>query len=451
MPSTLAEELAQGGARVAVIGAGYVGLAMAVACAEAGYDVVCHDIDRRRVAEIAAARSPVETVDSARLRAVLDRGALTATAEASAISGSTVAVICVPTPLAPGDVPDTTHLEAAARTLGRHLAAPCLVIVESTSYPGSIREVVLPSLAERLGRVGEDFYLACVPERIDPGSRSFSLVNTPRLVGGVSEACTDHATALYRRLGVPVHPVASPEVAETAKLLENAFRCVNIALVNEVMRLCDALSVEVDAVIEAAATKPFGYMRFDPGVGVGGECIPVDPRYLAWRGRRDHLPLPLVELALDVNAAMPAYAAGQVKQALNARGLAVCGARVLVCGVAYKPNVGDVRNAPALRIIELLAADGATVSYHDPHVPEIVVADRTLSSTSLNDEAVRAADLVALATRHDGVDHAWLGRTARAFVDLTRRRLDEASPRAVPKHSTGPDPDPHPRSAREDS
>jgi UDP-N-acetyl-D-glucosamine dehydrogenase len=422
MSAPLALDLGAEGTRVCVVGAGYVGLPMAMAAARAGFDVVSYDTSRERIAQLASGQSPVETIEESDLQALLAASRFHPTSDPADIQGARVALICVPTPLGPGGVPDTTYLEAAAGTLSEHLRSPCLVVVESTSFPGSTAELVLPRLRERLGRVGEDFFLACVPERIDPGSRDFALTSTPRLVGGVTERCTISASLFYRRLGIPVYAVPGPGVAEAAKLLENSFRSVNIALVNELMLLCDVLSIDVDAVIEAAATKPFGYMPFHPGPGVGGECIPVDPHYLAWLGRREGQPLPLIELALDINARMPAYAVSRLGAALNERGMALRGARILLCGVSYKANVGDMRNAPALAIIEALKRAGSRVSYFDSHVDEIHLGAERLVSTALTADVVAAQDLVAVVTRHADVDYAWLKAHAAALVDLAHAR-----------------------------
>src|SRR5687768_2785675 len=355
--------------KVGIIGLGYVGLPLAVAFAEAGSEVVGVDVDVRRVERLRRSESDVEDVPSERLRAVAGR--FTASDEYRALAGCEATVICVPTPLANHREPDLTYLVDAATQLSRVLHEGRLVVLESTTYPGTTRERLLPILEESGLAAGREFNLAYSPERIDPGRTDHTIRTTPKVVGGVTEECCRRAAELYRLICDEVVEVSSPEVAELTKLLENIFRSVNIALVNELAQLCDRMGIDVWEVVDTAATKPFGFMRFDPGPGMGGHCLPVDPFYLAWRAREFDFYTEFIELAGKINQNQPHFCVEKVQRALNDAGKPVKDSRVLLLGVSYKTGIGDIREAPAIKITKLLRELGAEISYHDPHVPDL--------------------------------------------------------------------------------
>jgi len=399
--------------RIAVVGMGYVGLPLAVAFADAGVEVVCVDSDPEKVAALAAGQSYIEDIAASELSRVGAR--LHPTAEYAELAECEAIVICVPTPLTLEREPDLTYLLAAGEAVGAVLRAGQLVVLESTTYPGTTREDLAP-LLERSGlRAGEDFNLAFSPERIDPGRTDYTVRSTPKLVGGLTAACTARAEQLYGLICDEVVPLSSPEAAEMSKLLENVFRSVNIAFVNELAQLCDRLGIDVWEVVGAAATKPFGFMRFDPGPGMGGHCLPVDPFYLAHKAREIEFEPAFIELAGKVNQAQPAYCVDRIERALADNGGELPGAGVLVLGVSYKGGVGDTRESPALRIIDLLRERGADVSYHDPHVPELPA--QGLASVELG-PALGAAAIVVLVTRHPEFDLEELVAGAALLLDL---------------------------------
>src|SRR3979411_1083494 len=356
-------------ATVGVIGLGYVGLPLAVAFAREGCDDVAVDLDARKIDAIAAGESYVEDVPSEALAEVADR--LQASTGYAPLADADAVLICVPTPLTRNREPDLAQLIGATRALAEVLRAEQLVVLESTTYPRTTRELVAPLLEESGLAAGRDFHLAFSPERVDPGRTDFKLRNTPKVLGGLTDACAERAEALYGLVCDELVRVSSPEAAELTKLLENIFRSVNIALVNELAMLTDRMDIDVWEVVEAAATKPYGFMRFDPGPGMGGHCLPVDPFYLSWRAREFGMTTEFVELAGKVNQQMPYHCVAKAQRALNDHGLAVKGARVTVIGVSYKPGVGDVRESPALKIMALLGQLGPELSYHDPHVPAL--------------------------------------------------------------------------------
>jgi UDP-N-acetyl-D-glucosamine dehydrogenase len=400
-------------ATVGIIGLGYVGLPLAVAFAQEGCDVIGVDLDPRKIEAIEAGDSYIEDVSSELLREV--SGRIHATTRYARLAKADAVVICVPTPLTRNREPDLGPLIDATRALAEVLQSDQLVVLESTTYPGTTRERVAPLLEESGLAAGRDFNLAFSPERVDPGRSDFTLRNTPKVLGGLTEACAERAEALYGLVCDNLVRVSSPEAAELTKLLENIFRSVNIALVNELAMLTDRMGIDIWEVVDAAATKPYGFMRFEPGPGMGGHCLPVDPFYLSWRAREFDMATEFIELAGKVNQQMPYHCVAKAQRVLNDAGLSVKGARILVLGVGYKPGVGDTRESPALKIISLLADLGADVSYHDPHVP--VLADFGLSSTPL-DEALPDADLALIVTAHPGVDHDLVARRARLVVDL---------------------------------
>ncbi|MEA2187633.1 MAG: UDP-N-acetyl-D-glucosamine dehydrogenase [Solirubrobacteraceae bacterium] len=405
---------------VGVIGMGYVGLPLAVAFAAEGRDVVAVDIDRRKVASLRAGETYIEDVSDASLRAVAER--IEPTTRMAALARCDAVLICVPTPLTANREPDLGPLIGAARALAEVLQAGQLVVLESTTYPGTTRERLAPILAESGLVAGHDFNLAYSPERVDPGRTDFTLRTTPKVVGGLTEACGDRAAALYGEVCDTIVRVSTPEAAELTKLLENIFRSVNIALVNELAMLCDRMGIDVWEVVDAASTKPYGFMRFDPGPGMGGHCLPVDPFYLSWRAREFDMATEFIELAGKVNQQMPYHCVAKVERLLNDARKPVRGSRIVVLGVSYKHGVGDVRESPGLKIVTLLSALGADLRYHDPYVPEL--AEHGLRSEPL-DDVLEDADLLLIVTAHPGVDHDGAVERVPLALDLrgvTRRK-----------------------------
>jgi UDP-N-acetyl-D-glucosamine dehydrogenase len=400
-------------ATVGIIGVGYVGLPLAVAFAKEGCEVIAVDVDPRKIEAIEAGDSYVEDVSSELLREV--SGNIHATTRYARLNEADAVVVCVPTPLTRNREPDLGPLIDSTRALAEVLQRDQLVVLESTTYPGTTRERVAPLLEESGLAAGRDFHLAFSPERVDPGRTDYTLRNTPKVLGGLTETCAERAEALYGLVCENLVRVSSPEAAELTKLLENIFRSVNIALVNELAMLTDRMGIDIWEVVEAASTKPYGFMRFNPGPGMGGHCLPVDPFYLSWRAREFDMATEFIELAGKVNQQMPYHCVAKAQRALNDAGLSVKGARIAVLGVSYKPGVGDTRESPALKIITLLKDLGAEVLYHDPHVPALT--DFGLSNTPL-EEALRDADLALIVTAHPSVDHDLAARRARLVVDL---------------------------------
>ncbi len=399
--------------KIGIVGAGYVGLPLAVAFAEAGQDVLCVDSDAAKVAALRAGRSYVEDIPDSALAPLGER--LDAATETAGLAACDAVIVCVPTPLTNSREPDLSYLLGAGEAIAAVLRAGQLVVLESTTYPGTTRERLLPIL-ERSGlRAGEDFELAFSPERIDPGRTDFTVRTTPKIVGGIDAGSSERARELYALICDEVVVVSTPEAAELAKLLENIFRSVNIALVNELSQLCDRLGIDVWEVVDAAATKPFGFMGFEPGPGMGGHCLPVDPFYLAFKAREADFYPEFVELAGKVNQTQPAFCVERIERALNDVGRAVRGARVLVLGASYKAGIGDTRESPALKIIRMLTERGAEVSYHDPHVPALPAFD--LESVDL-DAGVAGCDLAAIVTAHPEVDYPALVERAPLVVDF---------------------------------
>jgi UDP-N-acetyl-D-glucosamine dehydrogenase len=400
---------------LAIIGAGYVGLPLARCFAEAGVGVVLVDIDAERVAAINSGESHVEDVPSDALAPLVDAGTLTATTDYDALREADSIVIALPTPLSANREPDLSIVLGAVQEVVPRLRKGQLVVLESTTYPGTTREEVLPILAAGGLEVGKDFHLAFSPERIDPGREDWTVKTTPKVVGGITAACTERACDFYGRAIDNVFSVSSPEAAELTKLLENIFRSVNIALVNELAQLCDRMRVDVWEVVEAAATKPFGFMSFKPGPGLGGHCLPVDPFYLAWKAREFDFYTEFIELAGKVNENMPYFCLEKITRALNSQEKAVKGSHIHLVGVSYKADVGDLRESPALKLIELLREEGAEISYHDPHVPSL--PEHGLSSQEL-DGSLEKADCVAIVTAHSGIDYDQLAERSRLVVDF---------------------------------
>jgi UDP-N-acetyl-D-glucosamine dehydrogenase len=414
---SLSTRLDRRDATVGVIGLGYVGLPLATEFARAGFRVVGFDVDAARVADLNRGACHIPDVEEALLQELLAAGRFVATDDFARLAEVDAVSICVPTPLRKTKDPDISYVVSAAEHVAATLHPGQLVVLESTTYPGTTEELLLP-MFERTGlRVGHDFFLAFSPERIDPGNPRFNVRNTPKVVGGVTEQCTRLAAALYGAAVERVVPVGSPRAAELVKLLENTFRAVNIGMANEMAQMADLLGVDVWEVIEAAATKPFGFLPFYPGPGLGGHCIPIDPHYLAWKLRTLNYRARFIELASEVNGEMPRFVVEQIALALNEHGKCLNGSRVLVLGVAYKRDVSDVRESPALDVIELLQQRHARVSYADPYVRELRLPHETLRAEPLTEEALDAADCVVIVTDHARVDYERVVRHAPLVID----------------------------------
>ena len=405
-----------------IIGLGYVGLPLAVELGRAGFRVLGYDVNRRVVEGLNAGRSHIKDISDADLQSVLKAGRFEATADPARLAEPDAISICVPTPLGKYKDPDVSYIVAATEAVTATLRRGQAVILESTTYPGTTREIMLPALESTGLRVGEDFFLAFSPERVDPGNERYHTRNTPKVVGGITEACRQVCCALYQPAIDSLVPVSSTEAAELVKLLENTFRSVNIGLVNEMAIVCEKLGVNVWEVIDAAATKPFGFMKFTPGPGLGGHCIPIDPHYLAWKMRGLNYKTRFIDIAGEVNTEMPVFWVRQVIEALNRHSRSMRGSRVLVLGVAYKKDIDDMRESPALDIIRLLEQQGAQVSYHDPHVTTFSENGHEFHSVPLTEDLVAGADCVVVVTDHTAIDFAMVKRKARLVVD-TRNAL----------------------------
>jgi len=409
---------------IGIVGLGYVGLPLAVTFAEAGQHVIGVDVDPAKVESLRNGNSHIEDIPDDALRAV--DGRIQFTTRLVELHEVDAILVCVPTPLNTNREPDLGPLLGATRSLAGVIKAGQVVILESTTYPGTTRENLVPLLEESGLVAGRDFNLAFSPERVDPGNERFNIRNTPKVVGGLTAECTQRAVDVYELICEQVVPVSKPEVAELSKLLENIFRSVNIALVNELAILCDRMDIDVWEVIDAAATKPFGFMRFEPGPGMGGHCLPVDPFYLTWKAREYDMSTEFIELAGKVNQHMPYYCLEKIERALNDAGKPVKDSKVLVFGVAYKAGVGDMRESPALKIMRLVRERGGDVSYHDPFVPELPAYGLTHVEDAV--KAAAGCDLAVIVTAHPGVDHAEIVRTAPVTLDLrgVTRRLEDA-------------------------
>jgi UDP-N-acetyl-D-glucosamine dehydrogenase len=434
----LAAKILVKSARVAVIGLGYVGLPLSVGFAKAGFPVLGLDVDERKLAALNEGRSYIQDVETADLAAVVRAGRLSASNNYDLLRDVDAILICVPTPFNAMKAPDLAYIEQAARGIAPRLQAGQLVILQSTTYPGTTEEFVLPILGESGLRAGQDYYLAFSPERINPGDQQFTVENTPKVVGGLTPQCTELARLLLAQLFAHVHVVSSPRAAEMSKLLENIYRSVNIALVNELALLSERMGIDLWEVIEAAKTKPFGFMPFYPGPGVGGHCIPVDPYYLSWKAREYDFSTKFIELAAEVNQAMPYHVVDLVAQALSMQGKPLDGADVLVLGVAFKRDIDDARNSPAERIIELLLTRGADVSYSDPYVPRYRVGrdvffreERVLEGVDVTPERVTNSDCVVIVAGHQNVDYAQILQHATVVVDTVNATAGLRGPARV--------------------
>ncbi len=429
MPSTIKQtlisQLEERSARIAVLGLGYVGLPLAVVFAETGFSVTGIDTAEDKVDSIMRGESHIQDVSSEQVARLVSSGKLSATTEFSVLQDIEAVSICVPTPLRKTGDPDLSFIMDATEDLARYIHPGMIVVLESTTYPGTTREILLPKFEEASGLIaGEDFYLAFSPERVDPGRKDWTTLNTPKIIGGITPSCSEVAATWYSQALQTVIKVSSSEVAEMVKLLENTFRMINIGLVNEMAMMCDRLGVDVWEVIDAAATKPFGFMKFTPGPGLGGHCIPIDPLYLSWKLRTLNYTARFIELASEINTSMPIYVVAKIQDALNEQRKPLKGSRVLVLGAAYKPDIADLRESPALDVIGLLENKGAQVSYHDPYIARLQHDDWEKTSVPDLTETLRDVDCVVIITNHSDYDYAAILREAELIVD-TRNAIGD--------------------------
>ena len=438
IPTALIERINAVNLKIAVIGLGYVGLPLAVAFAEKGFKVAGIDVDEKKVRLINCATSYVEDIPSERLSPLVSSGLLHATNQFDVLDSCDAVSICVPTPLRKTGAPDVSHVLSATDAIARYLHSGMVIILESTTYPGTTTEVILPRFHQEASglEVGKDFYLCFSPERVDPGRRDWTTINTPKIMGGVTPSCLQVGKMLYESVIESIVPVSSTEVAELTKLVENTFRAVNIGLANEVLLICHKLGLNAWEVIEAAATKPFGFMKFLPGPGLGGHCIPIDPQYLSWKLRTMGYTARFIELATEINTDMPRYWVHRVQDILNEEGKPLRGSHILIIGVAYKKNVGDLRESPALDILQLLTNKGAIISYHDPHVPSFNLNEMEMVSVADLSQALANADCVLIATDHDNYQWSDIYAQAQTIVD-TRATLHQEHDQIL-QHSQDP-------------
>ena len=432
---TLINKMNDKTARIAILGLGYVGLPLAVVFAEAGFHVTGIDPDVRKPDSVNKGVSYIPDISTERLAPLVKSGLLTATADFSALKEMDAASICVPTPLRKTGDPDMSFILSATEQLAKYMHKGMVVVLESSTYPGTTREILLPMLGDANGlTVGEDWFLAFSPERVDPGREDFTTLNTPKVVGGITPACAEVSEAWYGAALQHIHLVSSAEAAEMAKLLENTFRMINIGLVNELAIMCERMGVDVWEVIDAAATKPFGFMKFTPGPGLGGHCIPIDPLYLSWKMKAYQYTARFIELASDINTNMPRFVVTRILDAMNERGQVLKGSRCLVLGVAYKPDIDDIRESPALDVIGLLQKKGASVEYHDPYIPRLKTHEGT-EMRSVPDlmAAVRAADCVVITTNHTTYDYKPILDAAKFIFDSRNAlgKMGKDSPKVV--------------------
>ena len=418
----LEEKILKRSAKVSVIGLGYVGLPLAIGIGRAGFNVIGIDTDEEKVERINNKDSYIPDVSDEELTRVVSQKKLIATSDYRVLEEVDIVSICVPTPLRKTRDPDISYIIAATSQVSRYLHQGQLIILESTTFPGTTREIVLPELGKGDLKVGEDFFLAFSPERVDPGNKEYTIKNTPKVVGGITSKCGKITSVFFKQIVKEVMLVASTQEAEMTKLLENIFRSVNIALVNELALMCDKLGIDIWNVIEAASTKPFGFMPFYPGPGLGGHCLPIDPVYLSWKARTHGFYSKFIELAEEVNRNMPYYVVRKIADALNSHRKCINGSRILVLGVAYKQDVGDARESPASDIIELLNRQGAVIIYNDPYVPQLEIGQRNWKSVSLDEEVLSRADCVVITTAHSCYNYDWIVENAKLIID-TRNAL----------------------------
>ena len=424
MTTSLEKKIKDKTAVIGIIGLGYVGLPLAVEYAKAGYRVIGFDISERKVALINSGESDIGDISSEQVKILREACRLEATSDFSRLKESDCITICVPTPLNKTKDPDVSFILRAVGEIKKYLRKGQLVVLESTTYPGTTDELILPILEETGLKAGKDFYLAFSPERVDPGNPTFSTANTPKVVGGVDEVSTRIVRYFYEQTISKVIPVSSTRAAEMVKLLENTFRSVNIGLVNEVALMCDRLRIDVWEVIDAASTKPFGFLKFYPGPGLGGHCIPIDPQYLSWKLRSLNYSARFIELAGDINSHMPEYIVDLIAKSLNRVKKSLAGSKILILGIAYKKDISDVRESPALDIIRLLENSGAKVTFHDPFVPTVILDDRTAKSIPLTQSTLEKADCVVIVTDHTKIDYKWVVEKSMLVVD-TRNATKE--------------------------
>lgn len=414
----LLERIHSRSAVIGIIGLGYVGLPLAAAFAQAGFKVIGIDLDQRKVDLLNSGQSYITDVPSAQIAEIVERGTFVASTSYDSLRQADAVSICVPTPLRKTKDPDMSYVISATESVAAVSHAGMLIVLESTTYPGTTEEILVPRMRQAGLQPGDDIFIAFSPERIDPGNKHYGVKNTPKVVGGYTEACREVACAYYATVVDQIVPVSSARTAEMVKLLENTFRAVNIGLVNEMALMCDKLGVDVWEVIRAAATKPFGFMSFYPGPGIGGHCIPIDPLYLSWKLKTLNYTARFIELASEINTSMPHYVVNKVAEALNDESKAVRGAQIAVLGVAYKRDVDDVRESPALDIIQLLSERGAQVSYHDPYVPAVRLEhQKSMESVTLTADWLRSADCVVIVTDHSAYDYGWIVENSRLIVD----------------------------------
>ncbi len=417
MSKTLMDKIKNKSAQIGIIGLGYVGLPLAVEYAEGGYKVTGFDIDAEKVRLVNRGKSYIDDISDARLKPIVKSGHLRATAEPKGLAQMDCVSICVPTPLSKTKDPDISYILAAVKWVRKYLHKDMLIILESTTYPGTTDEVIKPLLEESGLKAGIDFYLAFSPERVDPGNTSYMTHNTPRVVGGSTRRCTQIAKTYYEQVIPNIYAVSSTQAAEMVKLLENTFRSVNIGMVNEMAVMCHRLGLDVWEIINAAATKPFGFMPFYPGPGLGGHCIPIDPHYLSWKLKMLNYYARFIELAGDINSHMPEWVVERITSLLNDKGKSVKGSKVVILGVAYKKNIKDVRESPALDVMKLLEAQGARVAYNDPFVRSLRWHNGDRNSTKLTANLLRRSDLTVILTDHTGYDYQWIVKNSRLVFD----------------------------------
>jgi len=428
--AALLEKIERREAVMSVIGLGYVGLPLAVEFAKEGYQIVGVDLDREKVRLLNEGISYIPDIPTEEVKPLVESGLLCATSDYSVLKDVDAISICVPTPLRKTKDPDMSFIIAAAEEIAKYCHPGLLIVLESTTYPGTTDELIIPSIVKNGFKLGEDVFVCFSPERIDPGNQKYHVRNTPKIIGGATPDCTEVAVALYTKAIDRVVPVSSTRSAEMVKLLENTFRSVNIGLVNEMAVMCDKLDVDVWEVIDAASTKPFGFMTFYPGPGLGGHCIPIDPLYLSWKLKTLNYNARFIELASEVNSNMPVYVVDKVVDALNAVRKSVNGSKILVLGVAYKKDINDIRESPSLDVIRLLEERGAEISYHDPYIPDLAHEGMDLKSVNLTADLLQNADCVVIVTDHSNIDYGWIANEAEIIVDSRNALKNIEAPHA---------------------
>tara|TARA_B100000029_G_scaffold496103_1_gene561968 strand:- start:1322 stop:2680 length:1359 start_codon:yes stop_codon:yes gene_type:complete len=420
MSSNLKHKIDNKTAKISVIGAGYVGLPLAIAFASSGFKVCAIDNDEVKVKQINAGESYIPDISAQTIRELSIKEALVATTDYSVIESSDCVIICVPTPVSKTRDPDVSFIIDAANSISNYVHKDMLIVLESTTYPGTTEEIIVPILEDSVKgkfKIGKDIFVTFSPERIDPNNQTWTVIDTPKVLGGITQACTEIGISLYQSAIQTIVPVSSTKVAEMVKLLENTYRATNIGLVNEIAIMCDRLGIDVWEVIEAAATKPFGFTPFYPGPGLGGHCIPVDPQFLAWKLKTLNYNARFIQLATDINAGMPEYVVGKIVDILNDSGQSVKGSKILVLGIAYKPDVSDYRESPALDIIDILDKKGAFVSYHDPYIPTLKYEHLNMESIDINEPNFESFDCIVIATNHSSYDWDWIIKCSQCILD----------------------------------